>query len=101
MVSWRGVSYDKRDSTVREVGLIAQDVEKDCPEAIFQSPRTFDNGETIEDLRGVNVAGVTAAYTIEAMKQVVDLLDLVLNDPAQAAKRIAALKAAINRSSES
>ena len=65
--SWRGVTYDKKDG-IREVGLIAQDVEKDCPEAVTEERREFSDGTVIDNFKYLNVAGVSAAFHTEAIK---------------------------------
>lgn len=72
--SWRGAIYDKKDGG-REVGLIAQDVEKDCPEAISEQERTFQDGEVIKDFKYLNTAGVSAAYHTEAIKDLAKLVE--------------------------
>nr|WP_129951586.1 pyocin knob domain-containing S74 family peptidase [Rahnella sp. RFA10(1/100)] len=77
VLSWRGVTYDKKDG-LPEVGLIAQDIEKDCPVAVINSgERKFSDGTKIEDFKSLNVAGVSAAYHTEAIKELhVMILDL-------------------------
>lgn len=74
--SWRGVTYDKKDGG-REVGLISQDVEKDCPEAIIEQERTFNDGEVVEDFKYLNTAGVSAAYHTEAIKELSTMVKIL------------------------
>lgn len=96
VMSWRGMIYEKLDGGV-EVGLIAQDVEKSCPEAVSTSERKFTNGAEIKDFKSLNTSGASAAFHTEAIKGIVDLLDMILNDSdmARARERVAALKAAM------
>lgn len=69
VLTWRGVTYDKKDG-LSEVGLIAQDVEKDCPLAVMNTgKRTYSDGTVIEDFKSLNIAGVSAAYHTEAIKE--------------------------------
>ncbi|AVO22985.1 tail fiber protein [Erwinia phage vB_EamM-Bue1] len=96
VMSWRGMVYQKLDGEM-EVGLIAQDVEKSCPEAVSTSERKFSNGAEIKDFKSLNTSGASAAFHTEAIKGIVDLLDMILNDSdmARARERVAALKAAM------
>lgn len=94
VMAWRGVTYQKLDGDV-EVGLIAQDVEKDCPEAVSTSERKFSNGKVIKDFKSLNTSGAAAAFHTEALKGIVDILDSILNDPDTARERVAALRAAM------
>lgn len=92
VLSWRGCTYRKIDGG-SEVGLLAQDVEKDCPEAVVNMGEwTFSTGLNITDLKGLNTAGVAAAYHTEAIKQLLDIIELSLSDPQLAKKQIAALR---------
>lgn len=72
--SWNGATYAKKDSDKREVGLFAQDVEKDCPEAITSSRREFQDGTIIEDFKSLNISGVSAAYHTEAIKELAQMV---------------------------
>lgn len=96
VLSWRGCTYDKKDG-VSEVGLIAQDVEKNCPVAVFNTGRrTFSDKTVIEDFKSLNVAGASAAYHTEAIKELFNLVKLALNDPAAARTQIEAIEVALN-----
>ena len=95
VLSWRGCTYDKLDG-LSEVGLIAQDVEKDCPVAVFNSgPRQFSDGKVIKDFKSLNTAGAAAAYHTEAIKALFSLVELALTEPDTALKHIDELKAAL------
>jgi len=92
VLSWRGCTYDKKDG-VSEVGLIAQDVEKNCPIAVFNTGRRkFSDNTVIEDFKSLNVAGASAAYHTEAIKALFGLVKLALDDPAAARERIAGIE---------
>ena len=91
---WRGYTYNLKDGG-REVGIMAQDVEKYCPEAITISKREFYDGTVIEDFKGLNSAGVTAAYHTEAIRTLLDLLELSLDNPELVREQITAIKAAV------
>lgn len=64
----RGVIYDKKDGET-EVGLIAQEVEKYCPEAIYESERKFFDDTVITDFKSLNVSGFSAAFAFAAIKE--------------------------------
>lgn len=96
VMSMRGVTYTKKASGIKEVGLIAQDVQKSCPEAVYVDEITVSEDEKYDDGLYLNTAGVSAAYSVEAMKEVVKLMDLMLKDPEAAKARIEALKEMIN-----
>lgn len=69
VLTWRGVTYDKKDGG-SEVGLIAQDVEKDCPVAVTTNgDREFEDGTVVTDFKYLNTGGVAAAYHTEAIKE--------------------------------
>lgn len=95
VLSFRGATYHKKDGG-EEVGLISQDVEKYCPQAISETTREFSDGRKIEDFKNLNTAGVAAAYSVEATKQLVKLMKLMLADPDAALKRIEELETYIN-----
>lgn len=88
---WGGYTYDLKD-VGREVGLLAQDVEKDCPAAITSMRREFNDGEVIEDFKGLNTAGVSAAYHTEAIREIVGLIKSALTNPQAALAMIAELE---------
>lgn len=93
VLSLRGVTYDKKDG-LSEVGLIAQDVEKFCPDAITTGGnRKFMDGTVIPDFKYLNLAGASAAYHTEAIKTLVNLIDLALNKPDDARAMLAQVKA--------
>ena len=96
VMSWRGCTYQKLDGG-EEVGLIAQDVEKDCPVAVINTgPREFSNGMVIEDFKSLNTAGVSAAYHTEAIKSLFNLVELALVSPDDAIASIDAIKKALS-----
>lgn len=95
VVSWRGATYERLDGD-KEVGLIAQDVEKSCPEAVINvGRREFRNGTVIEDFKALNTPGVSAAYMVEALKDVVRIFDLIIDNPELAKEKIRELKSII------
>ncbi|WP_210490818.1 tail fiber domain-containing protein [Pantoea ananatis] len=88
VLSWRGTTYDKKDG-VREVGLIAQDVEKSCPEAITKNgDRKFMDGTVIPDFKYLNIAGAAAAYHTEAIKTIFEILYQLAESPDEALKTL-------------
>jgi hypothetical protein len=90
----RGVTYDIQDGE-RGVGLIAQDVEKWCPDAVkTYGDRKFSDGTVIENFKFLDTSGVAAAYHTEAIKELFNLVELVLNDPEKARDVINAVKIA-------
>ncbi|MEN4905630.1 pyocin knob domain-containing S74 family peptidase [Rahnella bonaserana] len=94
-LSCRHVTYDKQDGG-REIGVIAQDVERFAECAVFNSgKKEFGNGRVIEDFKGLNTAGFAAAAHGNAITSLFELLDLALNDPDAARSKIAEYKAAI------
>lgn len=95
VMSFRGATYEMKASGVRAIGVIAQDIEKRCPDAIGRMEIELD-GETIPDAMSVDTAGFAAAYSVQALKEVVKLMDLMLEDPEAASAQIKALKAMIN-----
>ncbi|VGQ11643.1 hypothetical protein SB5439_04977 [Klebsiella variicola] len=96
MLSIRGTTYIKKDSTSYEVGILAQDVEKICPIAVSHRAHDFADGSHINDLKTLNISGVTAAYSVEAMKETIRLMRLCLTDPAAALEKLDELCANIN-----
>lgn len=95
VMSFRGATYEMKASGVRAIGVIAQDIEKRCPDAIGRMEIELE-GEAITDAMSVDTAGFAAAYSVQALKEVVKLMDLMLEDPEAASARIKALKAMIN-----
>ena len=94
VINWRGVTYKRNDVDNREVGLIAQDVEPWAPEAVSVGIHTsYDQKTQIKDFKSLNYSGLTAAFHTEAIKQLLDLVDLALTDPESAKATIKALKA--------
>ncbi|HGP1053761.1 TPA: tail fiber domain-containing protein [Enterobacter cloacae] len=94
VLSLRGVTYDVQDGG-RGVGLIAQDVEKWCPDAVkTYGDRKFSDGKVIENFKFLDTSGVAAAYHTEAIKELFNLVELALNDPDKARDAIKAVKAA-------
>lgn len=99
VLTWRGCTYDKLDG-VSEVGLIAQDVEKDCPTAVSNVGRKeFSNGKVIEDFKALNTSGAAAAYHTEAIKALFNLVELALIAPDKALASIDSIKAALEANS--
>ncbi|UOY63012.1 tail fiber domain-containing protein [Enterobacter asburiae] len=94
ILSLRGVTYNIKDGG-RGVGLIAQDVEKWCPDAVkTYGDRRFSDGTVIENFKFLDTSGVAAAYHTEAIKELFNLVELALNDPEKARDVIKAVKAA-------
>ncbi|AVL19398.1 hypothetical protein B2J95_15765 [Enterobacter cloacae] len=94
VLAMRGVTYDIKDGG-RGVGLIAQDVEKWCPDAVKSyGDRKFSDGAVIENFKFLDTSGVAAAYHTEAIKELFNLVELALNDPEKARDVIKAVKAA-------
>ncbi|MBW1251942.1 tail fiber domain-containing protein [Pantoea allii] len=92
VLSWRGTTYDKKDG-VREVGLIAQDVEKICPEAITNNgDRKFMDGTVIPDFKYLNTAGAAAAYHTEAIKTIFEILYQLAESPDEALKTLEVIR---------
>lgn len=92
VLSMRGVTYDIQDGE-RGVGLIAQDVEKWCPDAVkTYGDRKFSDGTVIENFKFLDTSGVSAAYHTEAIKELFSLIDLALTDPEKARETINEVK---------
>ncbi|RKR64952.1 endosialidase-like protein [Yokenella regensburgei] len=97
VLSFRGMAYDIKDGG-RAVGLIAQDVELWCPEAIkTYGDREFSDGEVITDFKYLDTTGVSAAYHTEAIKELFSLVELALDDPTACRKRIAEIKSLVKQ----
>ena len=92
---WRGATWEQDfNGKSFGIGLVAQDVEKDCPEAIGRIPELVQStGKVIKDVRTLDAGQVSAAYHTEAIRTLVDLLELALTDPVAAKAQIAAIKA--------
>lgn len=96
-LSFRGCTYLKKDGGY-EVGMIAQDVEKFCPVAISSTgDREFEDGTIIKNFKYLNIAGASAAYHTEAIKELFGLIDLALSNPDEARSKIDDLKAKLNK----
>ncbi|MFZ5294417.1 tail fiber domain-containing protein [Enterobacter bugandensis] len=94
VLSMRGVTYDVQDGG-RGVGLIAQDVENWCPDAVkTYGDREFSDGTVIENFKFLDTSGVSAAYHTEAIKELFTLVELVLIDPEKARDVINVVKEA-------
>lgn len=99
VLSMTGVTWDYRLKAGQEkktpgVGLIAQQVEKFCPDAVSTLEGTiqFDDGSEIARAKSLDVAGVSAAFHNEAIKSLFTLVKLALDDPDAARARIAAIE---------
>jgi hypothetical protein len=101
VLGWRGATYDKKDGTP-EVGLIAQDVERDCPEAILmEGQREFSDGTVIKDFKYLNTSGASAAYHTEAIKDLFNLIEIAIVDPDKALGILDNIKVSIKTGSAS
>lgn len=86
----RGVAWTLETNGSVGFGFIAQDVEKDFPEAVSEtqsSPVTLRDGSTLDNIKSVNTPGVAAALHHEAILALMDQID-------ELKAEIAALKAA-------
>lgn len=93
VLTFRGATYGKKDGG-REVGLIAQDVERACNEAItYNGDRKFSDGTVIPDFKYLNTSGASAAFNTEAIKTLFTLVELALDKPDDARALIASIKA--------
>lgn len=93
VLTFRGATYSKKDGG-REVGLIAQDVERACEEAIiYNGDRKFSDGTVIPDFKYLNTSGASAAFHSEAIKTLFELVQLALDKPDDARTLIANIKA--------
>lgn len=92
VLSWRGATYDKKDG-LSEVGLIAQDVEKCCAEAVTTNgDRKFMDGTVIPDFKYLNTAGAAAAYHTEAIKTIFEILYQLAESPDEALKTLEVIR---------
>lgn len=95
VLSWRGCTYDRKDAGT-EVGLIAQDVEKSCPYAVINTGvREFKDGSVINDFKALNTAGAAAAFHTEAIKSLVEIIELSIDDPDSAKQRLTEIKKSV------
>ncbi len=93
VLSLRGVTYDKKDGTC-EVGLIAQDAEKFCHEAVSTNgDRKFMDGTVIPEFKYLNTSGLAAAYHTEAIKHIFELLYQIAKNPTAALETMDAIRA--------
>ena len=86
----KGVTWVLETNGSIGYGFIAQDVEKDFPEAVSEtksSPVTLRDGSIRDDVKSVNTSGVAAALHHEAILALMDQID-------ELKAEIAALKAA-------
>lgn len=89
--SFNGCTYDK-DGTP-SVGLIAQDVQKECPSAVISiGDIPISTGETIENVLALDTAGIAAAYHTEAIKTLFSLVELAITDTAAAKELLGEIK---------
>ncbi|WP_324030078.1 hypothetical protein GC087_06835 [Pantoea sp. JZ2] len=92
VLSWRGATYDKKDG-LSEVGLIAQDVEKCCAEAVTTNgDRKFMDGTVIPGFKYLNTAGAAAAYHTEAIKTIFEILYQLAESPDEALKTLEVIR---------
>ena len=85
----KGVSWTLETNGSIGYGFIAQDVEKDFPEAVSETkfmPIKLRDGSTVESVKSVNTSGVAAALHHEAILALMDQID-------ELKAEIAALKA--------
>jgi hypothetical protein len=95
VLNFRGAAYVIKDGE-RGIGLIAQDVEKWCPDAVKSyGDRKFSDGTVIKDFKYLDTSGVAAAYHTEAIKELFGLVELALDDPEACRKRLAEIKSAV------
>lgn len=86
----KGVTWVLETNGSIGYGFIAQDVEKDFPEAVSEtksSPVTLRDGSILDDVKSVNTSGVAAALHHEAILALMDQID-------ELKAEVAALKAA-------
>lgn len=74
----KGVTWVLETNGSIGYGFIAQDVEKDFPEAVSEtksSPVTLRDGSILDDVKSVNTSGVAAALHHEAILALMDQID--------------------------
>lgn len=74
----KGVSWTLETNGSIGYGFIAQDVEKDFPEAVSETkfmPVKLRDGSTVESVKSVNTSGVAAALHHEAILALMDQID--------------------------
>lgn len=74
----KGVTWVLETNGSIGYGFIAQDVEKDFPEAVSEtksSPVTLRDGSILDDVKSVNTPGVAAALHHEAILALMDQID--------------------------
>lgn len=71
-LSMRGVTWDwnkKGLAGLRGVGIVAQEAEEWCPEAVeYLGPAETLSGDVVDNARSLNVGAVAAAYHTEAIR---------------------------------
>lgn len=82
-LSMRGVKWDwnkKGLEGLRGVGIIAQEAEAWCPEAVeYTGEAETLSGEVIEDSRSLNVGAIAAAYHTEAIRALFGMVKRLAN----------------------
>lgn len=74
----KGVSWTMETNGSTGFGFIAQDVEKDFPDAVSEtkfSPVTLRDGTVLDDVKSVNTSGVAAALHHEAILALMDKVE--------------------------
>ena len=85
----RGREYTRKDTGVRAIGLIAQDVEAVLPDQVkrMETSVTLPDGTVVDDPLAIDTGAIGAAVCVEVLKLVLDRLEA-------AEAKIAALEAA-------
>lgn len=93
----RGMSYDIQNE--RKVGIIAQDVEKFMPEAVVinANPVVLEDGTILEETKSLDYSAIAGLHT-EALKDIVKLMLLCLENPGEAKSQLQTLVSSINNS---
>ncbi|MET3814912.1 tail fiber domain-containing protein [Pantoea sp. UYEF8] len=93
----RGMSYDIQNE--RKVGIIAQDVEKFMPEAVVinANPVVLEDGTILEETKSLDYSAIAGLHT-EALKDIVKLMLLCLENPGEAKAQLQTLVSSINNS---